>query len=179
MKSADDEEVGLALVLTTDFAQIYNSTRGIDLYDPSLALSLHEDITLEFSSTIEKLQAEGNNAEAASMLAWGHTLRAMSNHQIRDLGREMWGELQRGMAHIEEKRDSAEMIFGRYVDISRAVEIPAGLTPRNNGDDKRPLNEKTDNSNLELKLEELKRLHEKGLITDTVYEKEQLKLFGN
>ena len=176
LKSSDDEEVGLALVLTTDFAQNYKSETGIDLYNPSLALSLNDNITLEFSSTIEKLQAEGNNAEAAPMLAWGHTLRAISNHQIRELGREMWWELQRGLPHIKEKRTSLEIIFGKYVDISRAVEIPTGLTPRKNADNKRPSNRNPHNSNLETKLQDLKRLHEKGLITDTVYEKEQIKL---
>ncbi len=178
LKSADDEEVGLALVLTSNYAQKYLKDTGIDLYEPAVAVQLNPYITFEFSTKIEKYQSEGDNISAAPLLAWGHTLRAITNHQVRDLGREMWGELQRGLPYIDEKIEAVEIVFGEVADISRAKDIPVGLTPREQKTTE-AINEKSiSTEKLEVELENLKSLFEKGLLSKSIYETEQKKLLN-
>lgn len=70
--------------------------------------------------------------DAAGAIVWSYSLRALNVPGLRDLGRDMWGELRRGFPQVQAKLDQAEEKRGDPFP-ARVREgwgmIPAGLEP--------------------------------------------------
>ena len=128
LRSADDDEVGLALLAAVDFRNQYLAETGIDLFEPKLALFADDNLSFKFARQIEESQAE-NGILAVPLLVWAHTLRATQNPMVRELGREMWGELLRGLDHVDEKIESFQFVIGRTPDLTGMGKVPDGLSP--------------------------------------------------
>ena len=175
LRGADDDEVGLALVAAIHFRNIYLYRTDIDLFDPALALVSDPGLALKFSKEIEECQAENRNIDAVPLLVWAHSLRAIQNPQIRALGREMWGELQRGKKHALKKSEDFELIIGRRVDLTGLDDVPEGLSPRKSNQSENST-KSLSNSEQEEELLRIKSLFEKGLLTQEVYEEKQRKI---
>ena len=180
LRNADDEEVGLALAASVSFAHYFAVDTSIDLFEPSTALLLQPDLSFQFARQIEEAQAAGNMVAASQRMVWAHTLRACNNGQLRGHGRELWGELMtRGLPHAEACAESIELFTGRPARLGRLGEVPAGLTPR---EVKQPEIHTTKTTSTKRKksakkrLEELRKLHQDGLVTDDVFEKMQVEI---
>ena len=178
LENADDEEVGLALAISVNFANLYRTNTGIDLFDPAVALIQKPDLTLEITRTIEEAQDKGNPLISSQLMVWAHTLRSINNPQLRGLGRDLWGILlSRGVDHAYDASESIVALTGSVPDLSRLGEAPAGLAPRNdNTFSTTKENSKSKSSNIEEKLNELKELHSKGLISEQVFKERQLEI---
>jgi len=177
LRGADDEEVGLVLLAAIDYRNHYLYRTDIDLFDPALALSANPGLTIQFSKEIENCQAENNNIEAVPLLVWAHSLRAIQNPQIRALGREMWGELQRGQQHALKKSEDFELVIGRRPDLTGLDGVPEGLSPRKSNQSENST-KSLSNSEQEDELLRIKSLFEKGLLTQEVYEEKQREILG-
>ena len=180
LKNADDEEVGLALAASTNFAYYYKLQTAVDLFEPAAALVSNPYLTVEISRSIEEAQASGNMIESAQRMVWAHTLRACNNGKLRGLGRELWGELiSRGMPHAHSQRSNIEAFTGRPAELNRLGEIPRGLMPRDLEIAETPKRENSFSNQkptIEERLKELKQLHDKQLITKDVHEKMQMEI---
>ena len=98
LRNADDEEVGLALAASLNFAYYFETETTIDLFEPGTALIVQPDLAFQFAKQIEEAHASGDVVDSTQKMVWVHTLRACKEGQLRGLGRELWGELiSRGM----------------------------------------------------------------------------------
>ena len=176
LRAADDEEVALALVAAVDFRNHFLAETKIDLFEPRVALIADDTLTIKFSRQIEDSQAEGGIL-TAPLLVWAHTLRAIQNPMVREQGREMWAELQRGLENADDKIDSLEFFIGRKADLTGLGEVPDGLTPRNSFVDIKPP-KGLSHTEQETELLRLKSLFERGLLTKEVYEQRQREILG-
>jgi hypothetical protein len=180
LRNADDEEVGLALAASLNFAYYFETETTIDLFEPATALVFRPDLAFQFAKHIEEAQASGNVVAAAEKMVWVHTLRASKNGQLRGLGRELWGELiSRGISHVYINREAIEMFTNKPAILVRLGDVPAGLMPRNM-DNSKPNEAKTTGTkkkrSAKKRLEELQKLHQDGLVTDDVFEKMQVEI---
>ena len=180
LRNADDEEVGLALAASLNFAYYFQTETTIDLFEPGTALMVQPDLAFQFAKQIEEAQASGNVVDSTQKMVWAHTLRAWKDGQLRGLGRELWGELiSRGMTHVGDHKESIEMFTGKPAMLQRLGDVPVGLMPRNM-DNSKPNEAKTTGSkkkrSAKKRLEELQKLHQDGLVTDDVFEKMQVEI---
>ena len=91
-------------------------------------------VPLAISRLVRKEQKRGHFVEAAWLMVWLFTARALVSPELRILGREMWADLSRGFDCFDEV--TAE--FQQYLGVEELPEwleeeakrIPAGLEPR-------------------------------------------------
>ena len=92
---------------------------------------------------------------------WAHTLRSVNNPTIRSLGRAMWSELSRGFKHVEDKKETYEMIYGNKPNTDLAGKYPIGLDPSDIENNTEPKAESMSSNEQEKKLLEYVELHKK------------------
>jgi hypothetical protein len=70
------------------------------------ATSMHEyeqaTVRQRVSRLVRKYQTHSEYIDAAGAMVWLHTLRSLTTPELRDLGRQMWQELQRGFPHTSD-----------------------------------------------------------------------------
>lgn len=130
MKSMNSDELAIPLVLTLEAAQMYSEEKGIDVFDPFTAIAKDPSASLYFSSLVNELQRKGRQVLASGAMVWAHTLRATVNHELRDVVREVWVELNRGLPHIEAARMELLEHFGLWPDLEKAGLTPVGMEPK-------------------------------------------------
>ena len=67
---------------------------------------------------------------SVGLAVWVHTLRAITEIDLRGLGREMWKELERGFSHAKQGKDDMFVMTGVEIDLSNLGKFPTGLTPQ-------------------------------------------------
>ena len=77
----------------------------------------------------------------------------------------MWKELSRGFKHIEEKKDSYEMIYGEEAISDMAGAFPIGLNPSEIEFETKTNKKEVQSKDKEAQLKEYNELFKKGLIT--------------
>lgn len=81
---------------------------------------------------IRQLQKQGSLPQAAGAMVWLHSARAIITPELRLLGREMWRELERGFANIDEARIDLMLLTLKPIDPAIAIAaryIPPPLDP--------------------------------------------------
>jgi hypothetical protein len=129
LKVMDSQELGFVVAVATDIRHRLES-EGHVLMDPISYVALEPQFPHFLSSTIVRLQKQGQPVDAAGMMIWAHTFRAANRLELRGLGREMWGELERGFPYIEESASGFMRLTGKWLDISGANSFPIGLSPK-------------------------------------------------
>ena len=77
-----------------------------------------------------------NHPNTAAAMVWAHTLRAYHFPEVRLLGRQMWGELERGFPHALAAFSFMESIAGQSPPLGSLLAsqfIPIGLEPFKHG----------------------------------------------
>jgi hypothetical protein len=73
-----------------------------------------------------------NHPSAGAAMVWLHTLRALQFPELRLLGRQMWGQLQRGFPHVFDAFRFFEGTVGQPLPLGALQAsqfIPVGLEP--------------------------------------------------
>jgi hypothetical protein len=73
-----------------------------------------------------------NHPSAGAAMVWLHTLRALQFPELRLLGRQMWGQLQRGFPHVFDAFRFFEGTVGQPLPLGTLQAsqfIPVGLEP--------------------------------------------------
>jgi hypothetical protein len=89
--------------------------------------------SLDISKAIKNHQQQGNNHLASFMMVWLHSLRSLSSLELIPLGKDMWVELEKGFAHIENGFETVNILASSMgLDISESILddckfIPTGL----------------------------------------------------
>ncbi len=74
--------------------------------------------------------------DAVAVIALSYSLRCLNVAELRDLGRALWAELERGFPHVEDKLKDGEKLKGEKFPARVWEEwrqIPAGLEPAETG----------------------------------------------
>jgi len=108
---------------------------------------LFPDEALDIASTLPKSERKAvrsgmsglalnlqkkNDPSAGAAMVWLHTLRALQFPELRLLGRQMWGELQRGFPHVFAAFHFMEDTVGQPLPLGALQAsqfIPVGLEP--------------------------------------------------
>lgn len=101
LSAMDADELGLPVAFAADF-RIKLFATGVDLGDPLSVNSKFPELTSQLSREVLSLQRQERTVEAAPLIIWVHSLRALSRPELRKLGRKMWGELQRGFRYVDQ-----------------------------------------------------------------------------
>jgi len=125
LRAMDGEEIGHLVAVATHVRHKIEA-KGHSLLDP---LSNEPWITAGLSKHTVQLQKEGDLVTAAGLMVWVHTLRAGSHLEIRQLGRNMWRELERGFPHVEDAALGAVVTLGVELNTDGSDSIPLGLNP--------------------------------------------------
>ena len=127
LRAMNSDELGLPLAVTLDAATMALDERGIDVFDPFAAIAVDPSASLYFSQMVGQLQKMGRHVLAPGPMVWTHTLRATMNHRVRELVREIWAELLRGVPHAEDARHQLLDLFGMWPDLDRLGDVPIGM----------------------------------------------------
>ena len=128
LRSMDAQEVGFVVATTTHMRNILES-EGMRLMDPLVDYPLDPTITLRLGKIIREFQKVGDNTDAAGAMVWLHTMRVGGRHELRQLGRDMWRELARGIPHAEGASLEIMRMTFKPCRIEGFERYPLGLSP--------------------------------------------------
>lgn len=81
------------------------------------ATSSHEyeqaTVQQRVSRLVRKFQTDSEYIDAAGAMVWVHTLRSLTIPELRDLGRQMWQQLERGFPHTPDALARIEAVTRR------------------------------------------------------------------
>ncbi|HBQ9084922.1 hypothetical protein [Klebsiella quasipneumoniae] len=128
LKSMDGAEIGLIVATATHVRHILER-EGHNMMDPVVYTSLNPAFTFSLSQTVVQLQKEKNFGMAAAFMVWVHTFRSSTRGELRQYGREMWRELERGFPYVFDAAMGYQQLTGHSLDFYDAESFPTGLTP--------------------------------------------------
>ena len=129
LQGMDGDEIGGVVLMALDISSEIKATTGADLFEPAICVGNNSALIFQLSTRAQKMEREGQPMLAVGLTVWVHTLRAMTEGDLRGLGRQMWGELERGFSHVDQAKDDMRETIGLDVDISNVGKFPTGLTP--------------------------------------------------
>ncbi|MEC7472908.1 MAG: hypothetical protein VX946_06065 [Pseudomonadota bacterium] len=128
LRSLDGADIGFLLAVATDIrAKLEKS--GFRMMDPIVDFHCDPLLPTKLNSIVRDFQKRKMMAEAAGAMVWLHTARAGARIELRQLGRDMWKQLQRGFPHVIASSVGARSIDGFALELHGFDAFPAGLTP--------------------------------------------------
>lgn len=136
LKGMSDDEIGF-LVAGSTILRLNLMSGGV-LPPEALDLSMPRDefemdmIPIKLGNLIRQFQKMGQPTDAAFVMTWLHSTRALCNLDIRVFGREMWAQLSRGFPYAPEKLDEMGELLGETLNVTEEdLEfVPVGLEPQ-------------------------------------------------
>lgn len=130
LRAIDGEEIGMVLAVATEKRHTLANLLGWNLLDPVAVELTDISAAMTLNRLIRDAQKAGDPVSASGLMVWLHTLRAANTLELRQLGRDMWGQLERGFPHCENGQAGMLRLGGPYLDIEGFDEFPCGLTPK-------------------------------------------------
>jgi hypothetical protein len=119
-------EVGMLVALAT-FIRVNLKSEGIDLQvllsgdSPPKSDAEHTAI-LQLHRLIRTFQSQGQMSDAAALMLWQHSLRIATLYpELRNKGRVLWHEAQRGFSSVEGALDDIGELTGREIPIEAYI----------------------------------------------------------
>jgi hypothetical protein len=81
---------------------------------------------------IREFQKIGQPSDAAGTMVWLHSMRALAFPELRELGRDMWNELQRGFPYVSDALSAIEALTGNPLPAGTGTActfVPEALAP--------------------------------------------------
>lgn len=130
LQSVNGDELGLVVAMATHLRHNLERESGVSLLFPVVASAQKPDLTVVLNRLIRDFQRQGGQPLAAGVMVWLHTLRAMSvvaSPKLRNLGRKMWDELERGFDHVQWAKLTAIQMTGDVLNVDGSATRPDGL----------------------------------------------------
>lgn len=128
LKVMDGSELGLVVALATHYRNDWLD-KGTDVSRPIQLQATDPMFVTAIISEIKKLQNNNMQHLVPGLMVWVHSLRAGNDLKLRGVVRQIWGELERGFAHVVNAREDALSFIPIPLDIVGYEEFPDGLTP--------------------------------------------------
>lgn len=129
LRALDGAEVGMIVALATRQRHILAVEYGWFLLDPFVTLQRDPGAAITLNALIRAAQRRGQEPLAAGMMVWLHSLRAMQSPELRQGGRDLWRQLQRGFPYCDQAQDEFYAVSGEVMNLHDHDQIPIGLTP--------------------------------------------------
>lgn len=136
LRSMDGDEIGWVMAIASHQRQKLETSRGWPLLYPAACWRLEPNIAIKLTQVTLEIQRQNSPQLAAGLMVWVHTIRVLSptsSPELRQLGREMWGELSRGFKHVSSAADQIAAMTGNRPCIDGADNVPDGLAPTHRG----------------------------------------------
>jgi hypothetical protein len=137
LKGMSDQEIGTVVAIA---AAVRMELRRMDMFpDEALGVGVplpdaKQDFIRRNLSGLAVDWQKKNHPNTAGAIVWAHTMRAYHFPEVRLLGRQMWGELERGFPHAVAAFGSMQAITGQAPPVGSLQAsqfIPVGLEPLN------------------------------------------------
>ena len=128
LKGMDGAELGMPLAVATHFRHALEAAGHMPM-DMIPYIAINPAFAQQLSRQANAFQSAGNLMAAVGPMVWCHTARAAISQELRPLARAMWGELARGLPHIDAANVMFRQMSGSYLDIEGASDFPIGFTP--------------------------------------------------
>ncbi|EJS8701447.1 hypothetical protein NFA99_004632 [Escherichia coli] len=132
----DGRDIAASLIVATAYRNNLRNINAIDLFQPAIEFQKNPKILINLGLAIRQKQSLEEYELAAALMIWLHTIRSMTHPTLRNLGRELWGQLSRGMAHVPPMMDEGlvpAFLQEKYptllLDMQGYNQYPLGLTP--------------------------------------------------
>ena len=129
LAAMDGDELGSVVAVVADYRNKMLE-QGINLNEPMILVGTVPGIIPLLSGQVDPLQQEERTFEALPIIVWVHSLRAASTPELRQYGRDLWGQLERGFKHVHSAADDLAREMGITLNTNGATEFPKGLTPK-------------------------------------------------
>ena len=133
LQGMTDEELGWLIVHATHSRNKIYESEDVDLLDPIVAVSQDRRLIIKINKLVRRNQEEKLLSDAAALMVWLHTLRAVSEPELRIFGKKMWGELKRGFPFVEKAFNEIQNLSSKNIDVSNWDSIPNGLGSESKG----------------------------------------------
>ena len=133
LRSMDDDEIGLAVVMAHGARLGMLEGKGLDFMYPAECVVADPSIAVTLNANIRLYQREGRPQYAAGTMVWLHSLRpfyATAKPELRNLAREMWQEFSRGFPYVDDWLEQGHPDPSTRPDSSEMKMFPDGLSPR-------------------------------------------------
>jgi hypothetical protein len=129
LTSLDGYDIGMTVAMISYARHVLEKTYKVDLLDPVTAIAARPNMIIEVGSLVADLQKSNKPAVAAGFIVWVHTLRAAHSLELRQLGRDLWGQLQRGFPHVQACLETLPLLIGDVPMPENVATIPIGFSP--------------------------------------------------
>jgi hypothetical protein len=134
LRGATDREIGMVMAIAT-IIRLRLTTSG-RLPRNAFALPTPGDgsaqLQLYLSGMVREFQKIGQPSDAAGAMVWLHSMRALGFPEVRELGRDMWKELQRGFPYVSDALSDIEALTGNQLAAgadTACTFVPEDLAP--------------------------------------------------
>jgi len=127
--SMNSDEIGALVAGATHMRHGLEKTYHVNLLDPIVTSTVEPDLIFKLHGLIKEYQSRGDNASAASVMVWLHTLRCGTSLELRQLGRSLWRELERGFQFVDASAQNIYNLSGMLLETSGYNQFPVGLEP--------------------------------------------------
>ena len=129
LKSMDGDEIGSIVAFAADIKNSFISN-GYDLNDPLVLHSINPNLVVGMIAQVKKLQQNNQENLVPGFMVWIFSLRAANDFELRNLARQIWGELSRGFGYVPEVIMNFPEWFPADININNYNEFPIGLAPQ-------------------------------------------------
>lgn len=119
----------MLLAVATHIRHGLEERLGVDLLDPILTVNSSPDLIFELHRIVKHCQSANQQSDAAGVMVWLFRLPCGAAMELRQRGRNLWKELQRGYPHVAEAADSLRVLTGKTIRIKGFDRVPIGLEP--------------------------------------------------
>jgi hypothetical protein len=132
LRSLDDKSIGLVLAIAAHHrnALIKEGVAMRDLTTLAREAPLYQH---DLAKAVNVLARKKRPHDALGLQIWVHSLRAVSNPDVHDVGVDIWRELVRGQPHVASARKLVNKETGFELDIAMAGEVPQEFAAKLNG----------------------------------------------
>ena len=126
LRSMTDAEMAELVAFATHVRHGFEKA-GNNVLDPFTLWLKKPEALPEIIRLIQDFQSKNNQAAAAALMVWGHSIRAASRKELVPLGQQMWLQLSRGFSGVAAAKDELQKRVGVEIDVADATQIPLGL----------------------------------------------------
>jgi hypothetical protein len=129
LAALDSSEVAGILVMAMHFRNTLLGNGGPDLLFPFVAIKNDPMIAIKLNKQLQELQNENLFSVASGAIVWLFTIRAAFEPELRDLGRQLWTQLERGFPSANDAVIGFHELTGVTLDVIDIGCFPDGFTP--------------------------------------------------
>ena len=120
LKAMDADELGLVVAMTADVKNQF-AKHGIYLTKPLELHAMNPNFVVEMVEQVKALQKAGQSELCSGFIVWITSLRAGNDFKLRNVARQVWGQLERGFPHVDRAVVDAQLFLPNDLNIDLSL----------------------------------------------------------